>query len=76
MSQRHDSPPSVDGIWHIWGSSHNIPMAIFDLLKSDYMVWDRGLRAYEVRVTGLVFTLKLTRDYLLLHRERAILTAG
>ena len=30
------SPPKVDRIWAIWGSYHNIPKAIFYLLKGDY----------------------------------------
>ena len=30
------SPPEVDRIWGIWGSYHNIPRAIFYLLKVDY----------------------------------------
>ena len=30
------SPPEVDRIWGIWGSSYNIPKAIFYLLKGDF----------------------------------------
>ena len=32
------SPPSVDRIWGIWGSSYTIPEATVYLLKGDYMV--------------------------------------
>ena len=47
------SPPEVDRIWGISGSCHNIPKAIFYLLKGDYkgiisgyystgLYWDNG----------------------------------
>ena len=37
QSFRTYSPPSVDRTWGIWGSYHNIPKAIFYLLKGDYI---------------------------------------
>ena len=30
------SPPKVYRIWGIWGSYHNMPKAMFYLLKGDY----------------------------------------
>ena len=32
------SPPEVDRAWGVWGSSSNIPKAIFYPLKGDYRV--------------------------------------
>ena len=37
-NSRPYSPPQVDRIWGIWGSSYSIPKAIFNLLKGDYML--------------------------------------
>ena len=36
LALRAYSPPSVDRVWVVWGSSYNVPKAIFYRLKGDY----------------------------------------
>ena len=37
VNEHYYTPPEVDRIWGIWGSYHNIPKAIFYLLKGVYI---------------------------------------